>query len=195
MPPLPSSTTRQEEGDTSGSLVLNSNDFGGSCDFPPPPTPLCQSLEELRAGDQLNASFYLNQSHKTYPQHHHHQQHRSNSQNNSSFEDNSSNSSSSNESLPFANDKVGTIRQSASSHSYHLNCLNGMTKQDNNEIKDSRIYSSNDTSKNCKGDVEVDTIDSLVASLKSEKEGSLSFSTPLRSTSITASNNKIHMKR
>ena len=171
------SMTRHAEGTsvTSGSLVLK-NDFGGSSDFPPPPTPLCQSLEELR-GDHVSfsSSQEVNQSYKTYPEQHH--RHSGSAENNCSFEDNSSNSSSSNESLPFANDKVGTIRQSTSNHSYHLNCLNASQEES--------LANSNGTG-NCK---HVDTIDSLVASLQSEKEGSLSFP-----TSISASN-KIHLRR
>lgn len=68
-----------------------------SSEFPPPPTPLCQSAEDLRGGSAF-ASF----------------------SGNSAPSPDRSLSSSSNESLPFANDNIGTIRQSGS-HQQHCN--------------------------------------------------------------------------
>ena len=62
----------------------------GSSEFPPPPTPLCQSAEDLRDGNAFS-SFCADKQMQSPDR---------------------SLSSSSNESLPFANDNVGTIRQS-----------------------------------------------------------------------------------
>lgn len=72
--------------------------LSGSAEFPPPPTPLCQSAEDLSGCNAFPTTTTANQVHS--PER--------------------SLSSSSNESLPFANDNVGTIRQSGS-HYQHCN--------------------------------------------------------------------------
>ena len=76
-------------------IISSDSKFGGSYEFPPPPTPLRQSTEDISSNSTA-------------------------SENQCSSVKSPISSSSSNESLPFANDNLGTIRQSASSHSHAL---------------------------------------------------------------------------
>ena len=197
--------TRQSS-NASASLVLREqSDFGGSSEFPPPPTPLCQSLEELRAENGCQVTSpptssssvnHSSSSYKTYPQHKNGHAGHVTDNNSRSFEEENTSSSSSNESLPFANDNVGTIRQSASSHSYQLNCFNG--KSGGGDEVTRRDSGSNNISNNGKN---FKTIDSR---LTNGNERSSSFSTASNSISSclhpsipasSLSNNKIHMRR
>ena len=81
--------------DAKVSIISSDSKFGGSDEFPPPPTPLRQSTEDITSNSTA-------------------------SENQCSSVKSPISSSSSNESLPFANDNLGTIRQSASSHSHAL---------------------------------------------------------------------------
>lgn len=104
----------------------------------------------------------------------------------------STSSSSSNESLPFANDKVGTIRQSASSHhasSSHssvnpqsLNCLNGpQPSTPNSTFKPQQPADSQQQRK-------METIESLAATLMSMKAAGQNRQGPASPASSCSSN-------
>lgn len=77
------------------SLISSDDKFGGSYEFPPPPSPLRRSVEDISSNSTVSENASLTVKSPI-------------------------SSSSSNESLPFANDNLGTIRQSASSHSQAL---------------------------------------------------------------------------
>jgi len=203
-------------------------DFGGSCEFPPPPTPLRQSVEDL---SQLPASHHISgdknsnlETFKTFPLWNNNnssnmtnnsnnacniriikniQRNGNNNKNNiiinspdekSSSPCGSTSSSSSNESLPFANDKVGTIRQSASSHhassSYSsvnpqsLNCLNGIGPQPSTPNSTFKPQQHADLQQQRK----METIESLAATLMSMKAAGQNGQGPASPASSCSSN-------
>jgi len=162
-------------------LKKEKDNFGGSSEFPPPPTPLCQSLEDL-SGDLRDPSI-LSTNQGSFPDT---QMTKNNFLSPNEDEDKSCSSSSSNESLPFANDKVGTIRQSAS-NSYQLNCLNGKTETS------APVQSVVNGSKSVNKSQTLEKIDSLAAALLSLK----GKNPTCNGTSVLSSgnNNKIHLRR